>query len=40
LSEAATVAEQRVKEKFPELPPGVTGIPTTSLGEKSSTETS
>jgi len=40
LSEAATVAEQRVKEKFPELPPGVAGIPATSLGEKSSTETS
>jgi division protein CdvB (Snf7/Vps24/ESCRT-III family) len=40
LNEAATVAEQRVKEKFPDLPPGIPGLPTTSLGEKSSTETS
>jgi division protein CdvB (Snf7/Vps24/ESCRT-III family) len=40
LTEAATVAEQRVKEKFPELPPGIPGLPATSVGEKSSTETS
>jgi division protein CdvB (Snf7/Vps24/ESCRT-III family) len=40
LNEAATVAEQRVKDKFPELPPGMLGIPTSALGEKSSTETS
>ncbi len=40
LSEAATVAEQRVKEKFPDLPPGIPGLPTTTLGEKSSAETS
>lgn len=40
LNEAATVAEQRVKEKFPDLPPGIPGLSTTSLGEKSSTETS
>ena len=40
LNEAATVAEQRVKEKFPDLPPGIPGLPTTALGEKSSTETS
>ena len=40
LSEAATVAEQRVKEKFPELPPGIPGIPTAALGEKTTTETS
>jgi division protein CdvB (Snf7/Vps24/ESCRT-III family) len=40
LNEAATVAEQRVKEKFPELPPGIPGLPTTSVSEKSSTETS
>jgi division protein CdvB (Snf7/Vps24/ESCRT-III family) len=40
LNEAATVAEQRVKEKFPELPAGMPTIPTTSLSEKSSTETS
>ncbi|MEM3578012.1 MAG: Snf7 family protein [Candidatus Bathyarchaeia archaeon] len=37
LTEAATVAEQRIKEKFPELPPG---IPTVPIGEKQSTETS
>lgn len=37
LTEAATVAEQRIKEKFPELPPG---IPTIPLGEKQPTETS
>jgi len=40
LTEASTVAEQRIKEKFPELPPGIPGIPATSLGEKSPTETS
>jgi division protein CdvB (Snf7/Vps24/ESCRT-III family) len=40
LTEAATVAEQKVKEKFPDLPPGIPGLPATSLGEKSSTETS
>jgi len=40
LTEAATVAEQKIKEKFPELPPGIPGIPTTSLGEKTQTETS
>jgi division protein CdvB (Snf7/Vps24/ESCRT-III family) len=40
LNEAATVAEQRVKEKFPDLPPGIPGLSTTSLSEKSSTETS
>ncbi|HXX86888.1 MAG TPA: Snf7 family protein [Candidatus Acidoferrum sp.] len=40
LNEAATVAEQRIKDKFPELPPGMPGIPTTPMGEKSSTETS
>ena len=40
LNEAATVAEQRVKEKFPDLPPGIPGLSTASLGEKSSTETS
>jgi division protein CdvB (Snf7/Vps24/ESCRT-III family) len=40
LNEAATVAEQRVKEKFPDLPPGISGLSTTSLSEKSSTETS
>ncbi len=34
LNEAATVAEQKVKEKFPELP---TGIPT--FGEAAQTET-
>jgi len=40
LTEASTVAEQRIKEKFPDLPPGMPGIPTSSLGEKTSTETS
>ena len=40
LSEAATVAEQKIKEKFPELPAGLSGVPTTSLSEKTSTETS
>jgi division protein CdvB (Snf7/Vps24/ESCRT-III family) len=39
LTEAATVAEQRIKEKFPELPPGMPTIPT-ALGEKAPTETS
>ncbi|MEM3731087.1 MAG: Snf7 family protein [Candidatus Bathyarchaeia archaeon] len=40
LTEAAAVAEQRIKEKFPELPPGIPGIPTTAVSEKTSTETS
>ncbi|NWF87565.1 hypothetical protein HXY32_07155 [Candidatus Bathyarchaeota archaeon] len=40
LTEAATVAEQRIKDKFPELPPGIPGIPTAAVDEKSSTETS
>lgn len=40
LTEASTVAEQRIKEKFPELPSGIPAIPTTSVGEKASTETS
>jgi len=40
LTEASTVAEQRIKEKFPELPPGMPGIPTASIGEKAPTETS
>lgn len=37
LTEAAAVAEQKVKEKFPELP---AGIPSVQLGEKAPTETS
>ncbi|MEM2445342.1 MAG: Snf7 family protein [Candidatus Bathyarchaeia archaeon] len=37
LTEAAAVAEQRIKEKFPELP---TGIPQVPLSEKTPTETS
>ncbi|MEM3536562.1 MAG: Snf7 family protein [Candidatus Bathyarchaeia archaeon] len=37
LTEAATVAEQKIKEKFPELPPGIPAVP---LGEKAPTETS
>ncbi|MGC9345370.1 MAG: Snf7 family protein [Candidatus Bathyarchaeales archaeon] len=37
LTEAAAVAEQKVKEKFPELP---AGIPSVSLSEKTPTETS
>jgi division protein CdvB (Snf7/Vps24/ESCRT-III family) len=40
LSEAATVAEQRIKDKFPELPAGLSGVPATPVGEKTSTETS
>jgi division protein CdvB (Snf7/Vps24/ESCRT-III family) len=40
LNEAATVAEQRIKDKFPELPPGMPGIPVSPMGEKSSTEAS
>src|SRR4030042_2042259 len=39
LTEASTVAEQRIKEKFPDLPQGIPGTPTT-ISEKSSTETS
>lgn len=34
LTEAATVAEQRIKEKFPDLPPGISASPT-SQTEKS-----
>jgi len=40
LTEASTVAEQRIKEKFPDLPPGIPGLPAAPIGEKSSTETS
>jgi division protein CdvB (Snf7/Vps24/ESCRT-III family) len=40
LTEAATVAEQRVKDKFPELPAGIPGLPAASLGEKAPSETS
>jgi division protein CdvB (Snf7/Vps24/ESCRT-III family) len=40
LTEASTVAEQRIKDKFPELPPGMPGIPATAIGEKAPTETS
>ena len=40
LTEASTVAEQRIKEKFPDLPPGMPGLPATPVGEKSSTESS
>jgi division protein CdvB (Snf7/Vps24/ESCRT-III family) len=40
LTEASTVAEQRIKEKFPDLPPGIPGLPAAPVGEKSSTETS
>jgi len=40
LTEASTVAEQRIKEKFPDLPPGIPGLPTAPTGEKTSTETS
>jgi division protein CdvB (Snf7/Vps24/ESCRT-III family) len=40
LTEASTVAEQRIKEKFPDLPPGMPGLPTAPAGEKSTTETS
>lgn len=37
LTEAAAIAEQKVKEKFPELPAGIPSVP---LGEKTPTETS
>jgi len=37
LTEAATVAEQRIKEKFPELPPGMPTIPATTT-EKTASE--
>jgi division protein CdvB (Snf7/Vps24/ESCRT-III family) len=37
LTEAAAVAEQKIKEKFPELPAGIPPMP---LSEKSTTETS
>ena len=40
LTEASTVAEQRIKEKFPDLPPGIPGLPAAPVGERSSTETS
>jgi division protein CdvB (Snf7/Vps24/ESCRT-III family) len=40
LTEASTVAEQRIKEKFPDLPPGMPGLPAAPVGEKSTTETS
>ena len=40
LTEASTVAEQRVKDKFPDLPAGIPGLPTAPASEKSSTETS
>ena len=40
LTEASTVAEQRVKDKFPDLPAGIPGLPAAPAGEKSSTETS
>jgi division protein CdvB (Snf7/Vps24/ESCRT-III family) len=40
LTEASTVAEQRIKEKFPDLPPGIPGLPTAPASEKSSTESS
>lgn len=38
LSEAATVAEQKIKDKFPELPPGIPTISAASQTEKTSTE--
>jgi division protein CdvB (Snf7/Vps24/ESCRT-III family) len=40
LTEAATVAEQRVKDRFPDLPAGIPGLPAASLGEKAPSETS
>jgi division protein CdvB (Snf7/Vps24/ESCRT-III family) len=40
LTEASTVAEQRIKEKFPDLPPGIPGLPTAPVSEKSTTESS
>ena len=40
LAEASTVAEQRIKEKFPDLPPGIPGLQAAPVGEKSSTESS
>lgn len=43
LTEAAAVAEQKVQEKFPELPAGIPSAPvgekTAALGEKSSSDT-
>lgn len=36
LTEASAVAEQKIKEKFPELPPG---IPSAPIGERTPTET-
>jgi division protein CdvB (Snf7/Vps24/ESCRT-III family) len=38
LTEAATVAEQRIKDKLPELPATIGGIPAAKLGEKAPTE--
>ena len=40
LTEASTVAEQRIKEKFPDLPPGIPGLPTAPASEKSTTQSS
>src|SRR4030042_2648768 len=40
LGEASPLAEQRIKETFPDLPPGQPGLPAAPIGEKSSTETS
>ena len=40
LGEASTVAEQRIKAKFPDLPSGIPGLPTAPVGEKSGTESS
>jgi division protein CdvB (Snf7/Vps24/ESCRT-III family) len=34
LTEAATVAEQKVKDKFPDLPPGMPSVPAASQAEK------
>jgi hypothetical protein len=36
LNEAAMVAEQKIKEKFPELPAGISSQP---IGEKTQTQT-
>jgi hypothetical protein len=37
LTEAATVAEQKIKDKFPELPPGMPAAPA-SQTEKTASE--
>ena len=34
LTEAATVAEQKIKDKFPDLPPGMPSVPAASQAEK------